>query len=89
MIRLLITCTCCAAIAFGVIACTDRRTPEEVERDAKVAGGVADVGSLFGLPRVLVEGVSGLILLGIGQIHGKRRGITCERKKHSPLAPKV
>lgn len=89
MTRLLIICTCCCAIFLGFSGCPDNRTQSEKDRDAGAAAGAGDVASLFGIPRPLGESIAGLVLLGLGHIVGHKRGRTCERRRASPLTPKV
>lgn len=50
------------------------------QRDA-AAKAAGDVGMLFGLPRPLVEGTVGSILLAIGHLSGHKRGVKVERKR--------
>jgi hypothetical protein len=84
MIRFLTICTCLCAL----IACADLRSTAEKRQDQKTAETAGDVGSLFGLPRILVEGVVGTALMVASNWHGRRRGVVCERRRQShPMTP--
>lgn len=65
-------------IAVCLVACLVGCDLTRAEAD-RIRTGAGDVGSFFGVPRGLVEGVTGVALYAFAHVHGKRRGRRAER----------